>query len=278
MFKHHKHDSLLVLITFAQVGLLILPFVTEVSLLGLGALVLLNVFLIGTNYQCVAHNFIHNPFFKSSGLNRGFSLINTLGIGLPQSLYRIHHIEHHRHNNNPEKDESSTFFHGKLGQEENIFSYSFLGVLRTDLVTLYKQARNKSILVNLEIIFFLAFLSLLAQLNWKLTLGYVITSYVLGQVFALWENYCEHHYADYTDRKRDSVSCYNSVYNLIWFNNGYHQEHHFAPQIHWTMVPQVTEKLPEDRIIVRFCHLTNSFNKYQGLRKKPLKVILHIVK
>jgi len=277
MFKHHKYDSLLVLITLAQVGLLLLPFVTEISLLGLCALVVLNVFLIGTNYQCVAHNFIHNPFFKDPALNRGFSLINSLGIGLPQSLYRIHHIEHHRHNNNPERDESSTYFHGKFGQEENIFSYSILGVLRTDLVMLYKQARNKSILINLEVIFFVAFLVLLAQLNWRLTLGYVVTSYVLGQIFALWENYCEHHFADYTDRKRDSVSCYNSLYNLIWFNNGFHQEHHFAPQIHWTMVPQMMEKLPQDRVIVDFCHLSNSFSAYRQNKKRPHKVALRIV-
>ena len=277
MFKHHKSDSVLVLITFAQVGLLLLPYVTEISIPSLVALVFLNIFLIGTNYQCIAHNFIHNPFFKDPALNRGFSLINTLGIGLPQSLYRIYHIEHHRHNNNPEKDESSTHAHGKLGQEENIFSYSVLGVLRTDLVELYTQARSKSILINLEIIFFVAFLVLLAQLNWKLTLGYVVTSYVFGQSFALWENYCEHHFADYTDRKRDSVSCYNSVYNLLWFNNGFHQEHHFAPQIHWTMVPQLTEKLPEDRVIVDFCHLSNSFGAYRGNKKRPLKVALRIV-
>jgi fatty acid desaturase len=263
MFKHHKLDALLCLIAIMQVILLVLPFVIPLTLIQIAALILINTLLIGTNYQCVAHNFIHNPFFKSQELNSLFSVLNTICIGVPESIYRIHHMEHHRHNNHPEKDETSTLKYGKNGLEENIFLYSTLGVLRTDLVGLYKTAVKQSNLVKLELVCLILFISILTLLNWKLLLGYVFASYVLGQIFALWENYCEHHYADYTDRKKDSVSCYNSFYNLVWFNNGYHQEHHFSPQVHWTEIAKVKEKLPQDRIIVKLCHLTNSFSSYK---------------
>jgi hypothetical protein len=30
------------------------------------------------------------------------------------------------------------------------------------------------------------------------------------------------------------VSTYHRLYNLIWFNNGYHAEHHYRPRTHWT--------------------------------------------
>jgi fatty acid desaturase len=269
MYKHHRLDAILSLISLLQISLLILPFVVDVSTSQLILLILINLFLIGTNYQCVAHNFIHNPFFKSTFLNQAFSVLNSLCLGIPESVYRIHHLEHHRHNNNPAKDESSTYRYGKNGEEENIFLYSTLGVMRTDLVSLYKTALKQSPLVHVELLSLSLFIAGLSILNWKLFLGYVLTSYVFGQVFALWENYCEHHYADFSDRKRDSVSCYNSIYNIVWFNNGYHQEHHYSPTIHWTEIPSVKERLPTDRVIVRGCHLSNSFSRRkQGLSQK----------
>jgi fatty acid desaturase len=259
MFKHSKLDSLLVALLFLQLSILLLPFVVSLSTPLLVMLVLFNIFLMGTNFQCIAHNFIHLPFFSSRNLNTAFSMINSLGIGVPQTMYRAHHLNHHRYNNRPEEDESSTWRHGKDGKEENIFSYSLLGVLRTDMGTLYKQASRTSTMPRYEAALLLAFFGTLFFLNWKLALLYLVPSYLGGHIFALWENHCEHHRADPHDRKRDSVSCYNHLYNLIWFNNGYHQEHHYSPQVHWTKVPMVQSELPLDRVIVKGCHLTNSF-------------------
>jgi fatty acid desaturase len=187
--------------------------------------------------------------------------LNSFCLGVPESVYRLHHLEHHRFNNSPEKDDSSTYKYGQDGKEENIFSYSTLGVLRTDLVRLYKIALGQSSMVKVELISLVLFFIVLIILNWQTFLGYVLTSYIGGQIFALWENYCEHHLADYKDRKRDSVSCYDSFYNLIWFNNGYHQEHHYSPTVHWTKIKEVKSRLPEDRVVVRYCHLANSFSK-----------------
>ena len=213
---------------------------------------------MGTNYQCIAHNFIHLPFFNSKILNQFFSILNTLGLGVPQSIYRLHHLNHHRFNNRPDGDMSSTYRYGKNGKEENIVTYSLLGVIRTDLVGLYQKGSKTSKLPVIETLTLLAFLTILALFNWKLCLVYLIPSYLGGQVFAVWENYCEHHHADPNDRQRDSVSCYNSIYNFLWFNNGYHQEHHLSPQVHWTEIPMVKNELPSDRVIVKGCHLTNS--------------------
>ncbi len=257
--KYSRFDSILVLLLILQLCLYLLPFIIPVSSLTLILLFLLNVFLMGTNYQCIAHNFIHLPFFNSTLLNQLFSILNTLGLGVPQSLYRLHHLNHHRFNNRPDGDMSSTYRFGKNGNEENIFIYSLLGVVRTDLVGLYKNAAKSSKLPLMETLTLISFLTIMAVTNWKLFLIYLLPSYLGGQVFAVWENYCEHHHADPHDRKRDSVSCYNSFYNFIWFNNGYHQEHHFSPQIHWTNIQEVKNDLPPDRVIVRGCHLFNSF-------------------
>ena len=41
----------------------------------------------------------------------------------------------------------------------------------------------------------------------------------------------------------NSVSSYNRLYNLFWFNNGYHQEHHWDPKTHWTMMDRLRQQI-----------------------------------
>jgi fatty acid desaturase len=41
------------------------------------------------------------------------------------------------------------------------------------------------------------------------------------------------------------VSSYHKWYNLLWFNNGYHAEHHFRPKLHWTRMKQFHEEILE---------------------------------
>lgn len=254
-------DLWLVALALLQIVLLVLVFSGELSLGQNVVVAVASVLLIGTNYQCVSHNFLHLPFFRSKLLNDGFSIMNSICLGLPQSLYREHHLNHHRYNNDPEKDESSLYKFGTEGKEEGVLRYSFLGVFRTSLGVLFSRAlKQNRRLVLLELAALLIVFSLMLQLNPLLFLGWYLPVWYLGQVFALLENYGEHHGAALNDRKRDSVSCYNPVYNFLWFNNGYHQEHHYRPLVHWTQVPTVTAELPEDRKVVPYCHLANLLN------------------
>jgi fatty acid desaturase len=84
---------------------------------------------------------------------------------------------------------------------------------------------------------------------------------ILGQVLSLLENYAEHDRASLGDRKRNSVSCYNKIYNFLWFNNGHHQEHHFKPSVHWSKIDAVTLSLPlqNSRRVVRGAHIFGFF-------------------
>lgn len=221
-----------------------------------------------TNYQCVSHNFIHNNFFKSKLLNDVFSCLNSMAMGLPQTLYYHHHMNHHRFNNdrkNPEtgetKDISSLYRFSKDDEVENILSYSFIGFFRIDLIGLAKKAKSpaaKSLLVK-ETISVLLFWGALITIDWKFFVLFYLPVWYLGQVAALMENYFEHYGSEPGNRKTDSVSCYNSVYNFLWFNNGYHQEHHFSPQTHWTKIKEIREQLPEEteRKVVSGAHFFN---------------------
>lgn len=137
LFSHSQLDGLLVILSLGQFGLLVYGVLTLGSIpwpVSLG-LTLVTAFLMCTNFQCVAHNFIHNPFFTSPGLNALFSVFNSLLIGGPQSLYRVHHLHHHKYNNDaPDpgtgttRDLSSTWRYSRRpGYEEGLATYALLG-------------------------------------------------------------------------------------------------------------------------------------------------------
>jgi fatty acid desaturase len=46
---------------------------------------------------------------------------------------------------------------------------------------------------------------------------------------------------------------------LALFEFGYHQEHHYRPQVHWTRIPEVKKLLPSEsqRRVVRWAHWFN---------------------
>lgn len=275
VFRHTALDGVLVFLSVSQVAAIIVIAGAFASLGGvaLTALGLLCVGMVCTNYQCIAHNFLHNRFFRAEPLNHAFSVLNTLALGMPQTLYRLHHLNHHRYNSDYRDpitgetgDLSSLYRFSKQPQvAESLWRYSLLGPLRTDFGLLLALARKNRLtwLVALETVALLGFYAGLAWLNWRFFLLYFIPVAYLGQVAAMAENYLEHYGADPRDRKTNSVSCYGRLYNLVWFNNGYHQEHHYRPAVHWRQVPLLRQQmLPEtERRVVRGSHLANLLSR-----------------
>lgn len=271
VFAHSGYDAILAVLGVAPTVLMIwvathFGSLTYLDRFACGSL---HVFLICTHYQCSAHNFIHNPFFRISSLNMVFSIISSLALGIPQTLYRFHHLNHHKYGNdrptdeNPEpRDRSSTYrFTSKTAREEHIVRYSLLSPLRGDIGALLEIARRQRCLwlVGLETAALVGFWTVLLLRFPTCFLSYVVPIVYLGQVSAYAENFLEHHNAIPGDRLTDSVSCYDRLYNWLWFNNGYHQEHHYRPNVHWTRIKDVrSEMMPDDaRCVVRGAHWFN---------------------
>jgi fatty acid desaturase len=271
LFAQSRLDALLVLLALVQFAVLLYG-VLSFGRVAWGTSLILglaSVFLVCTNFQCIAHNYIHNSFFTSGRLNFVFSLFNSLLIGGPQSLYRIHHLHHHKYNNdapNPEtgttKDLTSTWRYSPLPwREERFWSYALLGYFRSDFGFLLREARRKGLLpwAIWESAALFALLIVLGLLNPLGLLIFYLPVWYFGNAAAQAENYLEHYGAIPGNRKTDSVSSYGWLYNLIWFNNGYHQEHHYRPQVHWTRIPEVKDLLPpeSERRVVRGAHWFN---------------------
>ncbi len=271
LFAHSRFDSLLVALPLVQLALLIHGVRTLGSVpwgwsVGLG---LLAGFLMWTNYMCVAHNFIHNPFFVSKKLNAAFSLLISAIIGIPHVLYRVQHLHHHKYNNDaPDpttgttNDVTSTWRYSKRpGQEEGLLAYALLGFFRSDFGMLLPGLKRQGLmtLTGWQLTALVVLVTVLGFLNPLGLVAFYLPVWVAGTIAAQAENYFEHHGATPGNRMTDSVSSYGWLYNLIWFNNGYHQEHHYRPQTHWTQLPKLKALLPPEteRCVVRGTHWFN---------------------
>jgi fatty acid desaturase len=270
VFAHSIKDAWLVSLALTELALIVGVAVTFDRLPGWGVIVAaaLAIFLNCTNFQCIAHNFVHTPFFARDGLRCTFSVFNSLILGLPQTLYRYHHLNHHAYNNDaPDpvtgttRDLSSTYrFSRRPGRPESLVTYALLGPLRGDVGALYAEAgrHRETGLVWAEVTALVGFSAALIVFQ-PLFAAFLLPTWYLGHVAAYAENYLEHHGAIPGNRLTDSVSSYGRAYNLIWFNNGYHQEHHYRPQVHWSRVPALrAEMLPESaRRVVKHAHWFN---------------------
>lgn len=188
---------------------------------------------------------------------------------MPQSLYRLHHLNHHRYNNDMQdlfthttNDWSSIYRYSDIPkQPENFWTYAFKSIFRADLKMLYRLAdtQGQKNQVNKEIIAIVLFWLILISINFYGFVFFFVPTWFLGQCAAFAENYMEHYRSVPGNRLTDSVSCYGSLYNLIWFNNGYHQEHHFRPNVHWTQIKDIKkEMLPiNKRMVVKGAHWFN---------------------
>ena len=252
VWRYSPRDSVLILIAVAQLAGMTawaLRFDT-LSLTVNVALFVAMSYVFYFNPIVVTHNFLHTPFFRRKWLNRAFPVLNSANLFLPQVLYKYHHLTHHQYANDPIRngttlDPSSTFRYGTAGQQEGFISYSALGLFRDGTSHAYREAikhgQRSQFWMELTAVVVTAVLWLVIDWRWFL-LAFVPTFYA-GWFLALLENYYEHHRAtDPDSRLADSVSYYGRWYNLMMFNEGYHQEHHLKPHLHWTRRPQVHEE------------------------------------
>lgn len=251
-WRHSRSDAWLVALPALQLALTLawalasreLPVVVNVALIAPMAV------LFYVNPIVATHNFLHTPFFRSQRLNDLFSLLNSINLGLPQVLYRMHHLLHHRHGNDriaggTTQDPSSTWRFGKEGKQEHWVPYCALGLLRDGTTITSREVRRRGesgTLIRESGAAALGWIAW-ALIDWRFALCFWLPTFFLGWFLAHQENYFEHHRAhDAGHRFANSVSYYGKWYNRLMFNEGYHQEHHIEPGRHWTLRPQVRER------------------------------------
>ncbi|WP_406098957.1 fatty acid desaturase family protein [Streptomyces sp. NBC_01013] len=225
----------------------------------------------------VTHLFVHQPWFADNRLNAVLSIVSSANIAQSVQGYHLTHVRnHHRYNNDRKRDGTTADFtstyrysrddgHAPLSRyllrglassaQEWVLTWAALrrgcavGPRETTLLDL--ATRNPSrrvaelVQVRYDRLGQLAFTVLLAVLSWEWTLMCYLPSVALAFTLVNIQNYYRHFGAEPESRYANSVSHYGRLYNLLTFNDGYHQEHHLRPATHWSRLPQVAQQYQE---------------------------------
>ena len=212
---------------------------------------------ISWNINGISHNFLHNAYFKSHFLNRVFSLVESLALGFSQTFYEYVHQRHHM-GNSDRRDEAtgdtidwlSIYRHGHDGEAENIWSYVLLSYFRDDPKAIYREIARKNkddaFWGVFEIVAFLSFFVLMGYLNWHFII-FFLPFYYFGHCLSYLNGYYLHFGGNPDKPIAWGVSSYHKLYNWLWFNNGYHAEHHFRPKMHWTKMDEFHRKIADEQ-------------------------------
>lgn len=313
IWKYSRLDVIMLALSVAQfVTTTLLAIYWEgMSTVGrVGSFILLVAMMV-YNIIIVSHLFTHTPWFDSPLLNRLVSMLNSINIGQSVQAYQLTHVRnHHRYNNDRQpngntKDLSSTF-RGTAGDEHRgVFRYAFLGAVETLLSTgrallsitrLWRVGAHEHELlslcvksstrraqelrqVQLDRAAHFLWLCLFCAISWKWFLFCYVGAFFLALTLVNIQNYYEHYGALPENLYANSVSYYGRFYNLLTFNDGFHQEHHLRPLTHWTQMPNVhqefTRKLNEvDRIVSPVPAIIGFFHRNRKLlHRRPIATV-----
>ena len=280
IWKHSPRDAIFVLLCVVQLAVTPVLAVSWDGSSGgqkFGAFTLL-VLMMTYNIIVIAHFFTHTPWFESQTLNSIASAFNSFNIGQSVQAYQLSHVRnHHRYNNDRKgtdgqtKDTSSTFREGKNGEHASLARYALVGAVSTlmdvgrahltgirlwrvgdreqtlrDLAAKEPSRRSRELRqVQIDRMVHFAGTCILLATSWRWTLFCYLPAFYVSLALVNMQNYYEHYGALPEDRCADSASYYGWLYNLLAFNDGYHQEHHLRPQTHWSRLPDVRREFAE---------------------------------
>jgi fatty acid desaturase len=231
--------------------------------------------LTAYNIIVVSHLFTHVPWFVSRRLNAVVSVLNSVNIGQSVQAYHLTHVRNHHRFNNDRKgpdgstqDISSTYLDGEDGEHAPLPRYALGGALQSlagrgrevlAVTRLWRVGPGERILLSLaaprdprrarelrqvqaDRAAHVLSLAVFAAISWQWTLLCYLPAFFLALAMVNVQNYYRHYGADPDDRAADSVSHYSRLYNMLTFNDGFHQEHHLSPTAHWSQLPGVRER------------------------------------
>jgi hypothetical protein len=179
--RHSRWDALLVGLSAAHAAVLLTMPSVPVVAIGLW-----------WNANTIAHNFIHTPFFRSPRLNALYSIFLSAVQGIPQSIWRHRHLQHHSG---------------------------------------HHRALTWTPLLGAELGVVLALWTALAIVAPGVFFESYVPGYLVGLGLCGLQGHFEH-------MQGTTTSHYGWIYNLFFFNDGFHVEHHLRPGEHWTRLPR----------------------------------------
>lgn len=211
----------------------------DVQPVAAAALAVLAGALLAAAIHTCHHEAVHAT--AAAGAPLWWQLLASVAMGLPFDGYRLHHENHHRHENGP-GDYSTTWRHASDATAPRGFlAYSLLwprqliaasAAMRAEPEASRARAIDRRI-PRQRIAILLAIMALTA-IDWRWALVYLGVTY-LGWVLTSAHNYGQHPPTSGAATR----SVHGRWYNALGFNNGLHAEHHRHPAIpHLALRPE----------------------------------------
>ncbi len=204
-----------------------------------------NSLVLSGPFTLMLHNTSHRKLFKKDYefLNNFIPWVLGPFYGQSPETYFAHHIGMHHLEDNLPPDLSSTMHYQRdsIGGFLHYFgTFFFFGIVQLSYYFKKKSAWwfLKRLLLG-EFSFFMLCIGL-SFISWQATLMVFVLPFLIIRFAMMAGNWGQHAFIDADDAAnnyKNSITCINSRYNRICFNDGYHIGHHIRPNRHWTDMP-----------------------------------------
>lgn len=214
-------------------------------------------------FTLMLHNTSHNAFYKKEVgfMNNYIPWFLGLFFGQSPKTYFGHHIGMHHAENNLPIDDSSTMKYQRdsfIDFMKYYWSFIFLGILHlAQYFTFKKQTKNRTMVIRGELFYFVLMFVLAYFFRIDAVLLLMFMPMMIIRFAMMAGNWGQHAFVDKRtpgSSFRNTISCINSPYNHLCFNDGHHIGHHLHPNQHWTDMPaNFVEEIPlmaENKCIV----------------------------
>ena len=207
------------------------------------------------------HNFAHCSVFHSKILNDIYGILLTILSGAPSSLYVPGHNEtHHRHLETKKdimRTTQMTYKHECL----NIllfFPTIFLNILKNDFIYMNEKRKLKKRIYYVyfieNTILHLLLLFLFSTSLSKMLFRYFIPT-LIGKYMIVTLNILQHKGCDPNSKYAHSRNFTGYILNFLFFNNGFHTQHHNTPGLHWSRLEIQHKKI--EHLIPQYLNQSN---------------------
>ena len=205
---------------------------------------------VGVNF----HNHSHRPIFTSQFANRWFGRIWAFSGAWPSYFWEYCHVTIH-HARLLGADDWTLPKHNGDGEFEDFRLYLFLhwpfrlmAHLWKDLIA-RRKFRGRALR---ELFIFFALYSIPFWIDWKMAMWLWAFPHWIANVWVMGSGMYAQHAGcvPKTDEKplNHSTVFVSKFFNMTMFNIGYHLEHHDHPRVHWSLLPELHERLKQETI------------------------------
>ncbi len=207
----------------------------------------------------VQHNHAHVGIFHQSWLNEVLGWMMFFADGLPLEFYRIQHVQIHHRYNNREGDWTSPFaFRGtsfpdrSVGKLYFILTYPAISYCGSVVEVLHRPGSPalRRFLLSLAVVG--GSCVVMAWLDFRSFALFFLLTWVVGWFGAAINNWNHHVGCQYEDDATSANVDLGFMCRGFGFNIGYHSAHHLRPAVHWSLLPELHERVMAPHIPLRY--------------------------